>query len=182
MSKNIQIIGVATSQKANKQGKMNVHMEVAFKDLEKGKVDGKTLVDFATDKTVWQTLADSKAGDTFAIETEKKGDYWNWVGIARQDAAVGHEKVAEENTSATPVRNYQSKPTPARDYETREERQLRQVLIVRQSSLASAVDLLKDHGKQPDPKAVLEVASLFEDWVMRTKPETIADMADDIPF
>lgn len=161
MSKEIQLIDVSIEDVPTAKGGYKA-MSVAFKDLSSGKVDAKKLVSFSADKGVWETLAKAAKGDTFSVDTEKdeKG-YWQWVGIHRQDGAP----------KATVV---PTKPT----YETPDERAQKQVYIVRQSSVASAVELLKDHGKQPNPDEVIKVARQFEAYVFG---KGIADLTDDVP-
>lgn len=52
------------------------------------------------------------------------------------------------------------------NYETREERAARQVLIVKQSSLSAAIATLTPGSKTAlDPKAVIEQAQQYADWV-----------------
>lgn len=79
--------------------------------------------------------------------------------------------------------------------ETPEERARRQVLIVKQSSLSSAVETVKVEGGVPTTEEVLAVAQEYFDWVMSTgsaakelpKKEDKAsgptiDLDDDIPY
>jgi hypothetical protein len=59
------------------------------------------------------------------------------------------------------------------NYETKEERQVRQIMIVRQSSLGHAVATFAVGGKTaPTPEAVIEVAKMYEQYVLGG-PETI---------
>lgn len=55
----------------------------------------------------------------------------------------------------------------------------KQQLIIRQSCLATAVELLKDHGKQPDTKKVTEVAQEFVNWINQAGVE---HMFEDVPL
>ena len=65
-------------------------------------------------------------------------------------------------------------------YETADERALRQVMIVRQSSLAQAVALLSANGgKKNSPQDVISIAKVFENWVMTGDSGSIADMPED---
>lgn len=165
MTKNISVIAVDVEDATSKNGKKYKQATVTFKD-QSGKVDSKKINDMFH-KDVFEALVNANKGDTFSIEQEKNdAGYWNWIGISRQDALVGQQ--------TPPAKTFQapSKPT----YETPEERAQRQVLIVRQSSLASAVDLLKDHGKQPDVDQVIKVARAFEAYVFGN---TIEDMISD---
>lgn len=87
---------------------------------------------------------------------------------------------------------------PARQYsgETPEERAKRQILIVKQSSLSSAVETVKQDKKVPTTEEVLTVAQEYFDWVMSDGKVTAAkevqqespargptiDLEDDVPF
>ena len=80
---------------------------------------------------------------------------------------------------------------PSRSFETPEERALRQKLIVRQSSITAALELVKLNNPKGgvNPGQVIELAEFFDDWVWSrgSKPASneeapFADMADDIPL
>lgn len=129
---------------------------VTYKNLATNKVEAKTILDFSN-KEVWETLEKAQKGDTFSVDQQKndKG-FWQWVGIHRQDAAV-----VGQQTDAAP------KPAPARsNWETPEERANRQIYIIRQSSLATAVEFLKDKGKTTTVEQVLDTAKRFEEYVV----------------
>jgi hypothetical protein len=67
------------------------------------------------------------------------------------------------------------------NYETKEERAARQVLIVKQSSLSAAVETLKTGAKAPpDPAAIIDLAQQFVDWVFESA--TADAEQGDIPF
>lgn len=68
------------------------------------------------------------------------------------------------------------------NYETKEERAARQVYIIRQSSISSAIDLLKD--SKPTVEGVLNVAKQFEEYIFseKTGVDAINDLDDDIPL
>ena len=164
MSKDIQIIDVTIDDVASGKSTYKV-MTVAFKNLAANKVDAKKIMSFAADKGVWEILSKATKGDTFSVDEEKdaKG-FWQWTAIHRQDGTP--------RPAATPT---PTKPS----YETPEERANRQVLIVRQSSLASAVELCKDHGKQPNPDEVIKVAKQFEAYVFGTGIDALTnDLVD----
>jgi hypothetical protein len=165
---NIEVLDVKVEQK----GKSN-RLVCTHKDIASGKIDGKQLVEFYTDKAVWSTLASAKAGDVFSIEREKNdAGYWEWKTLSRQDGAVAPQTVATATKQARST------------YETPEERTHRQIMIVRQSSISSAVDLCKDHGKQPDPEQVIKVAKMFEAYVLDlpNKEPVAAGLLEDVPL
>ena len=145
---------------------------------------GKAVVKFTNDRGEdrSQTLVSFKNPEVFKkvqelvgqdvdVTSQKNGDFWEWVSITAISAAAG-PSVSPANT-ATRV--------SGSNYETREERAARQVLIVKQSSLSAAVATLTPGAKAAlDPKAVLALAQDYADWVFDT--ESSNEMDDDIPF
>jgi hypothetical protein len=92
--------------------------------------------------------------------------------VHRQDA------MPESMTSAASSGYVRPAPTKP-SYETPEERALKQVYIIRQSSIASAVDHLKGmKGAPASADEVLFLAKRFENHVMGN---SIHDLENDIP-
>lgn len=102
-------------------------------------------------------------GKTVLVETSKNAaGYDQWAKVVDADnpeaggtpGAAGNSRPAASNTA--------TKST----YETPEERAKRQVLIVRQSSLSSAIETLTAGAKTPpQAKDVLELAQIYVDFV-----------------
>jgi hypothetical protein len=115
-------------------------------------------------------------GQTVEVElTKNDKGYSEWKSISIGTAsAAGPSGTAPATTRVT-----------GSNYETKEERAARQVLIVKQSSLSNAVGLLTTGAKTPPAKDdVLALAQDFTDWVL-AKPEDKSgfdNMSDDIPF
>lgn len=172
---NIEIIDVTPTTKPTKSGKGTyTELTVTFKD-DAGQIKGKKLFDFAN-KEVFERMATSKKGDSFAVTQEKNdAGFWNWVGVARQDSVAA-------KTPAPAGKAQEWKPT----YETPEERAKKQVYIVRQSSITAAISYLAASGDISNGiDNLLTVAKRFEEHVFGTSPEpdTPADSFDqDIPF
>lgn len=154
---NIEVVDVTIEDVAKPKGGTYEKATVVYKGYE-GKLESKALMGFATPKDVWEVVTKAKKGDSYSVEREKdpSGKYWNWVGITRQDMPV-------TRGNATPT-----KPT----YETPDERAKRQVYIIRQSSLSSAVALLGPKAKVED---VLKTADIFVDYVMQNGIEHMTD-------
>jgi hypothetical protein len=85
----------------------------------------------------------------------------------------------------------ESKPASSgynnRDFETKEERQQKQVYIVRQSSISAAISLLKTEKKVPTIFEILDTARQFEQFVFGGKVDggignVDAALVDDLPF
>jgi hypothetical protein len=116
-------------------------------------------------------------GQTVEVEVGKndKG-YSEWRSITASGAA-----------SAAPATGVTSNATrvSGSNYETKEERAARQVLIVKQSSLSSAVATLSPGAKTAlDANAVIELAQKYADWVFDTPADAsgFATIEQDLPF
>lgn len=128
-----------------------------------GKPDAKKIVSFDKDsKAAYAALTAAQPGDFFDVKSEKVGNYWKWT-----DASVTGKNVGG---GVVPAFGGASKSTssPRSNYETPEERAKRQVYIIRQSSISSAVELLKDPKKTPAADEVIAIAREFEAYVMDT--------------
>jgi hypothetical protein len=169
---NIEVIDVSESEEPKKVGKgKNKVITVTYKSDE-GKIEAKKLFDWATKTEVWEAIKTSQKGSVLNVEKEKndKG-YWDWMAVHRQDGPM-------KTSEGSPARPAPTKPT----YETPDERALKQVMIVRQSSISSAVNLLGPVPKGADQVAasalVVEIAKRFESYVMGN---SIYDLENDIP-
>jgi len=171
----IQVLNVSVSTPVGKKYQV---AEVAYKNLEKGTVEGKKIMSFVN-KDVFNRVSQAKSGDELNVSLAKDDNgYWQWNAIIEGDAQVKVEKA--QVTAAN--------PTPRSNYETPEERALRQIMIVRQSSISSAVEFVNGGSKTADhtPEKVLEVAKTFERYVLDAAGhldpvEELKMMKDDMP-
>lgn len=109
------------------------------------------------------------------VKNEKGFDEWASVGVA----------------SSTPGSSGGTAQAPARaasnsgNWETKEERAYRQVLIVKQNALTNAVAALTPGAKAAlSTEDVLKKAQEFSDWVLAQEAEdnSIESLSDDIPY
>ena len=127
-------------------------LEVVYKNLTfQGKVESKKLMSFGAGASSFTTLSTAQAGQVFDITVVKNDKGFNdWTA-----ATVSNGAAPQQATGLS-----QSKPaatsTPRSTYETPEERAQRQILIVRQSSVSSAIALLGAGSK-----ASLKVADVI---------------------
>jgi hypothetical protein len=117
-------------------------------------------------------------GSTVEVEVGKndKG-YSEWKSVNATSASTAPAASAPGTAAATRV--------TGSNYETKEERAARQVLIVKQSSLSAAVATLTPGSKTAlDPEAVIKVAQDYVDWVFSKENDASGfdTMSDDIPF
>lgn len=138
----------STFTKTAKGGYSNLN--VSFID-ERGQNKSWKLVSFANPK-VFDTLKSATAGQVYNIDTtvDEKG-YTKWQAATLVEGAVP----AVASSSA-------SKPAAVSNYETRDERNVRQRLIVRQSCLAQAIASLEEKS---DTTIVLALAEQYVAWV-----------------
>jgi hypothetical protein len=147
----INIVDVgAPNTHAAKNGRSYQSIEVTYKN-DQGQVANKKLMSFSN-PSVFNHIKDLTKGATLNVSTTKDANgYWQWTGIGGDETAP-----TSETKPATGGR------VTGSNYETKEERAARQILIVRQSSLSSAVDLL---GPGKSVEDVIATAKQFEEYV-----------------
>lgn len=177
MNFNITVVALDRVTKPTAKGSYQ-QLEVAFKNLDNGKLESKKLMSFVKPDNAYKALNDASVGNQFTITSLKKeGDqYWTWTEAVALAPGVAP-------TASTGTANGNTVPSPTRStYETSEERAKKQIYIVKQSSLAQAVALLTHNNpKTPvHPGDVMEMAQLFTDFVFSDKKVSVLDMPSDM--
>ena len=153
--------------------------DVAYKNNSfQGKVEGKKVMSFGATKDSFSTLALAQPGESYEVTIVKNDKGYNdWVSMAKAEAGASSPAVSAPAGGKAPA------ATPRSTYETPEERAQRQVLIVRQSSLSAAVNLLLAGAKTPPSvENVLAVAKQFEDYVFGKQAlGPISEMENNFP-
>lgn len=162
----IEVVNVNVSTQPTAKGSYQI-ADVAYKNKSfQDKLEGKKVMSFAN-KDVFDTLIKAQFGDVFTISRVKndKG-FWDWTAVDRDGGGgVANSPVySAPGTGAGAAPRNVATPAPKSNYETAEERAARQILIVRQSSVSSAVELAVA-AKVKDPQEVIKVAKQFEDYV-----------------
>ena len=123
---------------------------------DNGKNFTKKIMSFAN-PAVFDVIKDAKQGEQYDVTVTKDGEYYNWSSITKSDtppmakAAVGGGKVTGSN------------------YETADERKVKQLYIIKQSSIANAIEFIKlTEGAAPEVTDVLDIAQQFVDFVYGT--------------
>ena len=174
----IQIVNVEVSTPAGKKYQM---AEVVYKQEYNGKQDVKTkkVMSFAN-PAVFATVKEAKSGEQYELTQVKEGEYWQWTKLEKIDGSVQAAAPATTGSTSRTAASYSG-----RDFETKEERADRQRLIVRQSSLSNAINILSPGSKSAlDTKAVLSLADELVAWVTQAPSliEMSNDLEDDIPY
>lgn len=185
---NIQVLSVTPTHVPNAKGGYDT-LDVAFKNLTFNKVEQKKIMSFGAGKSAFTVLKNALNGQTYTVEVVKndKG-YLDWVSVSQ--AATG-----QATPSSVSQGQGLSTPAPRSNFETPEERAKKQIYIVRQSSIGSAIELLSVGAKaSPKVEDVLNVAKQLEDYVFGASlaapdagffpkdPQVDAELDDPIPF
>jgi len=171
---NITILSVQSITAQGAKGPYQT-LEVAYKNNTFGKVESKKVMPFGAQKAVFDALANAQTGSTFDITVVKNDKGYNdWTAAkqavpgAAQSASVG--SINTGKVGAIMGQTTQVKST----YETPEERAKKQVYIIRQSSLSSAISMLTPGAKSPlKVNEVIDIADELFAWVMQS-PEQAA--------
>lgn len=166
------------------KGKYN-SLKIAFRNLESNKVLNTNILSF-TFPDVFATLKGAEVDSVWDVKAVKNdAGFWDWSSVKPAS------EVDEVPSPATKKGTYSAPMNKAnvagRDFESKAERAIRQVLIVRQSSITAATAILNP----TTPDKVFELAAKIEDWVFRGKAakavsqlgnQSIKDLDDDIPY
>ena len=133
--------------------------------LKDGSQEGKKIMSFAA-PNVYAILEGLKAFPVDAnIIQRKEGKYWNW-----KDIEIGGKSNSGPSTPSKPAGK-----VIGSNYETSDERAKRQVYIVRQSSVSTAVEFLKaknPKGLEASMEDVIEEARKIEAFVFEMNDVT----------
>lgn len=179
---NITILNVQSTTQTNKAGKPYQMLEVAFKNNTFGKVESKKLMPFGAQKAAFDALANAQAGSVFEVTVVKNDQGYNdWTAIvqAPPGAAIASPQAVPGSINKPTAGNaVQVKST----YETPEERAKKQVYIIRQSSITSAISSLAVGAKSAlKPEDVLAVAQTYYDWVMQSPEQAVKQDMFELP-
>lgn len=158
--------------------------EIIFTDDRSPQVKTFKLISF-TNPQGFTLIKAAKPGDQFDVTVVKGDDGYNkWTTISAAGGS-GSSAPAAGNTSAP--RQGQTNSFAGRDFETKDERELKQRLIVRQSSVAQAVAMLTPGAKTAiELDKVTDLADELVAYVYQapklfdTPPAS--EESDDIPY
>jgi len=151
------------------KGKFKLN-KVTYRNLETGKTLSANLPSFKSPE-VFEVFTKAVADSTWDVKVEKDGDFWVWT------KAEELKDVPAEVASPAPTGRKGT--STDRDWETAQERAVRQILIVRQSSIDRAMEF----GEQKDLDTVFVLASKIEDWVLRGFQKQLSEKAgEDTPL
>ena len=158
-------------------------LTVDFRNLVTDKVGSRKILSFKF-PDVFVALKDAQPDSEWTVNDVKNQEsgFFDWVGIKAGVEAGGEVVAVAQSSSQGVAGRPKSAPVAQREWEDREERARRQVLIVRQNALSNAVTLLGVGAKETD---VLRIADFFFDWSFRIKDDAVAaylSAADEVPW
>lgn len=144
---------------------------------QEGRNEKKNVVSFGN-KALYATLSAASKGDVFDVKLNKndKG-YWEFTEATKSQGGGASSQGSKAGATAS----------PRSTYETPEERAARQVYIIRQSSLSTAVNILSVGAKSLKVDDVLATARVLEnfvfgkDEVQEPGVASLASLTDDYP-
>ena len=172
----ISVISTSVETKPTAKGSYQ-QLEVVFKNLTfQGKVESKKIMSFGANAPAFKALSGAQPGSLFDITVTKNPQGYNdWTSV---QPSTG-ELPAQQQAASTAGK---ATPAPRSTYETPEERAQRQILIVRQSSLSSAVSTLSVGAKAVKPSDVIDLAKQYEAYVFGNEPTNGGDTGfEDVP-
>jgi hypothetical protein len=170
----IEIVNVQREDLPSKNGK-GTYGQLTVTYRSNGKIAEKKLISFSN-PAVFKAIEKASAGDNLDVTTVKndKG-YWDWTGINEG----GKQEVATQQSGGTTNR------VTGSNYETKEERAIRQRYIIRQSSISSAVDSLAVGAKSSlNADDVIALARKYEAYVFEQPnlDELTDALENDVPY
>lgn len=159
MTQRITVLKSEVVKATGKNGKPYQVAELGYK-TEEGKVKGMRIMPFGDQKAIFDVAAQAEKGDVLEAQfhQNEKG-YWEFQSL---------EVTGEKSTTSEAVGTTGSSKPAAKggNWETSEERAARQVLIVRQSSISSAVALVEATKLKASTEDVIKIAKEFEAYVL----------------
>ena len=184
MQTEITVVAVEDTFVANDKGGYN-KLAVTYKTIYQGKekTDTKKIMSFVN-KEVYDALKNAGSGSKWTISSEKEGEYRVWKAAVQSDGGSSSGSSRPVTAKGTPV-------SSRGDWETSDERARRQVYIIKQSSITSAIALLKTDKKNPTVSEVIHTAQEFVDFVLgkekledalNSAMKAAIDLPDDVPL
>lgn len=158
----ITILQVKNSTVPTNKGSYQV-LEVDYKEVNGGKVGSKKIMSFVqTSKPAFDVLSTASPGETYEVGMVKEAgrdgkEYWVFNSATKGTGAAAQTATQGNSGTATVAKG---------NWETSEERAKKQIYIIRQSSISSAISALAVGSKTPaKPDEILSLAKRFEDYV-----------------
>jgi hypothetical protein len=187
----ITVLSAVKTPATAKSGKPYTYLELAYKGND-GKVNGKKVMPFGESRVVFESLSQAQPGEAYDVTMVKNEGtgYWDWTNAKKADGTATN--TVTSSVAITSAERQPAGKVTGSNYETPEERAKKQVYIIKQSSISSAIALSAQKKVASTVEEILGVAKQFEAYVVgletSTPPvavkvvDTLAEMDDDIPY
>jgi len=169
----IQVISVSKPEWKEKPPKSK-WQEVNLTFAAAGKTQVKKFLSF---NPIFNKVKEMAEGEQYEVSMQKNdAGYWDWTEVVKLNAAD-----ATSPPFSPDAPKQMARPST---YETAEERAKKQVYIIRQSSISSAISLLAANGgKKNTVEEVIATAQQLADFVfgIEVESKSVFDMEDDLP-
>ena len=154
-----------------KTGKRPYNVATLVYTSERGENKSKKIMSFSN-PAVFEAARNAKQGEVYAITYVQGDQYYNFATMERVAADAAPAARKEPGSAVAKVLS---------TYETAEERKIKQLYIVRQSSIANAIEILKHNNPKGlvNPDDALTIAETFVNFVYGTE-ETLAAMDSNV--
>lgn len=144
----------------------------------RGESKTKKIMSFSN-PAVFATAQAAKPGEVYDVQYVPGDEYYNWQSMKIMGGEPAPQAAGAKPTS-TAAKSVST-------YETPEERRIKQLYIIKQSSIGHAIEFHKEFvGAGSDLDKILSTAQSFVDFVYGTDAniggEKLEDMEDDIPY
>ena len=151
-------MSIITIQEVNKEFKTKgkgkwSELQVTYTD--NGKNFQKKILSFQN-PAVFEALQDAKQGDIYDVTVTKDGEYYNWSSAKKVD-----KDAASNAAPAAPS----SGRVLGSNYETADERRLKQLYIIKQSSISNAIEFAKMRTPEEEPYTPGDIPTLAQQFV-----------------
>lgn len=161
MLQRLNVVVVEVEEKTGKKDKPYKVANVSYRKDGDPKMQSKMVVSFGKTEKAFLSLVSNGKG-SYDVEMEKNdAGYWDWLSAT---PAKGEAPKPQQSSGAA---TFTDKQAPAKgNWETTEERAVKQRYIVRQSSLSNAIEYFNVTGnKKASIDDVIDVASKLENFV-----------------
>lgn len=147
-------------------------VELAYK-TDEGKTKGMKLFGFGTQKANSEVAAAAQPGDVLeAVFQQNDKGYWEFASLRSTGEKAAVATGSEPEVGSGKLGSVSS---PAKgNWETSDERAARQVYIIRQSSLSTAVAFYDVNKVKPSVEDVVTTAKQFADFVLKGTTVTVS--------
>jgi hypothetical protein len=154
------------------KGRNSYQVATVVHTTPRGETKEKKVMSFSN-PAVYATVSKAQSGQVYDVGYTPGDQYYNWATISLMEAPGAAPKASTGGTAA-PAGGKVAIST----YETAEERKIKQMYIIKQSSITNAIARAAQHT---DPTAidVLQLAQMYVDFVYGTN-ETLAQGLDEM--